>query len=172
MTAIGLGLRYLEVGRQSLAIGSNPEGSSLVGVPVTKRILAAFGLAGLLAGFDRALWTSRLGTFDSQVAVGVESTVIASVVVGGVAIRDGSGTVLGVLLGTITLLVINNALTLVHIDPLQIQSVYGLVILGAISADAYVTRKGHQPRVLLLLRRPELHTPKHALFATVLVWSN
>jgi rhamnose transport system ATP-binding protein len=74
--------------------------------------------------------------------------VIASVVVGGVAIRGGSGTVLGVLLGTITLLVINNALTLVRIDPLQIQSVYGLVILGAISADAYITRKAHQPRLM------------------------
>ena len=148
VTAIALGLRYLEVGRQLLAIGSNPDGSSLIGVPVTKRILAAFGFAGLLAGFDGALWASRLGTVDSQVAVGVELTVIASVVVGGVAIRGGSGTVLGVLLGTITLLVINNALTLVHIDPLQIQSVYGLVILGAISADAYVTRKGHQPRLI------------------------
>jgi rhamnose transport system ATP-binding protein len=148
VTVIALGLRYLEVGRQLLAIGSNPDGSSLIGVPVTKRILAAFGFAGLLAGFDGALWASRLGTVDSQVAVGVELTVIASVVVGGVAIRGGSGTVLGVLLGTITLLVINNALTLVHIDPLQIQSVYGLVILGAISADAYVTRKGHQPRLI------------------------
>ncbi|MBV9998625.1 MAG: hypothetical protein JO015_05870 [Verrucomicrobia bacterium] len=42
---------------------------------------------------------------------------------------------------------INNAFILVHIEPLQIQSVYGLVILGAISADAYVTRKAHQPRL-------------------------
>ena len=107
VTVIALGLRYLEVGRQLLAIGSNPDGSSLIGVPVTKRILAAFGFAGLLAGFDGALWASRLGTVDSQVAVGVELTVIASVVVGGVAIRGGSWTVLGVLLGTITLLVIN-----------------------------------------------------------------
>lgn len=146
VTAIALGLRYLEVGRQLLAIGSNPDGSRLIGIPVTGRILAAFGFAGLLAGFDGALWASRLGTVDAQVAFGVELTVIASVVVGGVAIRGGSGTVLGALLGTITLLVINNALILVHIDPLQIQSVYGLVILGAISADAYVTRKAHQPR--------------------------
>ncbi|MBV8899235.1 MAG: ATP-binding cassette domain-containing protein, partial [Verrucomicrobia bacterium] len=148
VSAIAIGLRYLEVGRQFLAIGSNPDGSRLIGIPVARRILAAFGFAGLLAGFDGALWASRLGTVDSQVAFGVELTVIASVVVGGVAIRGGSGTVLGALLGTITLLVINNALILVHIDPLQIQSVYGLVILGAISADAYVTRKGHQPRLI------------------------
>jgi len=147
LMAIAIGLRYLEVGRELFAIGSNPDGSKLIGVPVSRRILAAFGFAGLLAGFDGALWASRLGTVDSQVAFGLELTVIASVVVGGVAIRGGSGTVLGVLLGTITLLVINNALTLVRIDPLQIQSVYGLVILGAISADAYITRKAHQPRL-------------------------
>ena len=61
---------------------------------------------------------------------GFELTVIASVVVGGVAIRGGAGTVLGVALGALTLLVIQNGLTLVRVDPLWLQGVYGLVILA------------------------------------------
>jgi ribose/xylose/arabinose/galactoside ABC-type transport system permease subunit len=67
--------------------------------------------------------------------------VIAAVVVGGVAIRGGAGTVLGMCLGVLTLLVIKNGLTLVRLDPLWLQAVYGLVILIAIAVDAYVVRR-------------------------------
>ena len=66
---------------------------------------------------------------------------IASVVVGGVAIRGGAGTVLGVALGALTLLVIQNGLTLVRVDPLWLQGVYGLVILVAVGVDTVVGRR-------------------------------
>ena len=79
------------------------------------------------------MWASRYATIDARVALGFELTVIAAVVVGGVAIRGGSGTVLGVALGALTLLVIKNGLTLVRVDPLWLQGVYGLVILVAIA---------------------------------------
>jgi len=72
------------------------------------------------------------------VASGFELTVIAAVVVGGVAIRGGSGTIVGVAFGCLTLLVIRNGLTLVRVDPLWLQAVYGLVILIAITIDALV----------------------------------
>jgi ribose/xylose/arabinose/galactoside ABC-type transport system permease subunit len=60
--------------------------------------------------------------------------------VGGVAIRGGAGSVLGVALGALTLLVIQNGLTLVRIDPLWLQGVYGLVILLAVGLDTLVGR--------------------------------
>ncbi|MFK0335593.1 ATP-binding cassette domain-containing protein [Rhizobium sp. NPDC090275] len=134
-------LRYTTLGRELYAIGSNPDGARLVGIPARSRILLAFGAAGLLAGFDGALWASRYATVDARVAYGFELTVIAAVVVGGVAVRGGSGTILGVAAGALLLLVINNGLTLVRIDPLWLQGVYGLVILAAIAIDAYVARR-------------------------------
>jgi ribose/xylose/arabinose/galactoside ABC-type transport system permease subunit len=70
--------------------------------------------------------------------MGYELTVIASVVVGGVAIRGGAGTVLGVAFGVLMLLTIQNGLTLVRVDPLWLQGVYGLVILIAVSVDTLV----------------------------------
>ena len=109
-------------------------------------MLTAFLIAGALAGLDGALWASRYATIDARVATGYELTVIASVVVGGVAIRGGSGTVLGVLLGAVTLLIIRNGLTLVRVDPLWLQGVYGLVILVAIGVDAYVARRSARSR--------------------------
>ena len=72
---------------------------------------------------------------------------IAAVVVGGVAIRGGAGTVLGMALGALTLLVIRNGLTLVRVDPLWLQGVYGLVILVAIGIDAFVVRRAAQARL-------------------------
>lgn len=134
-------LRYTSLGRELYAIGSNPEGARLIGIPARPRILLAFAAAGLLAGFDGALWASRYATVDARVAYGFELTVIAAVVVGGVAVRGGSGTVLGVAAGALLLLVINNGLTLVRVDPLWLQGVYGLVILVAIGIDAYVARR-------------------------------
>jgi rhamnose transport system ATP-binding protein len=138
---LGLVLRYLSIGRELFAIGSNPDGARLIGVRVERRVLAAFACGGLLAGFDGALWASRYATIDARVASGFELTVIAAVVVGGVGIRGGSGTILGIALGGLTLLVIRNGLILVRVDPLWLQGVYGLVILGAITIDALVGRR-------------------------------
>jgi ribose/xylose/arabinose/galactoside ABC-type transport system permease subunit len=144
LAAIGWGLRALPIGRELYAVGSNPEGAKLIGIPEPRRVLLAFALAGLLAGFTGALWASRYATIDARVAYGYELTVIAAVVVGGVAIRGGFGSILGVALGAITLLVINNGLTLVRVDPLWLQGIYGLVILLAVGIDAYVTRRAAQ----------------------------
>ncbi len=146
MAVAALILRRTQWGRELYGVGSNPGGADLVGVPARRRIFTVFVIAGALAGFMGALWASRYATVDARVAFGYELTVIASVVVGGVAIRGGSGTVLGVVLGCITLLVIRNGLTLVRVDPLWLQGVYGLVILVAIFVDAKVAQRGEQAR--------------------------
>jgi rhamnose transport system ATP-binding protein len=148
LVAIGAILHRLASGREIYAIGSNPDGAALIGIRTTLLVLCVFAAAGLLAGFDGALWASRYATIDARVAMGFELTVIASVVVGGVAIRGGAGSVLGVALGTLTLLVIQNGLTLVRVDPLWLQGVYGVVILAAVAIDTVVgrqTRAGWRP---------------------------
>ena len=148
LVAIATILHRLASGREIYAIGSNPDGAALIGIRTTLLVLCVFAAAGLLAGFDGALWASRYATIDARVAMGFELTVIASVVVGGVAIRGGAGSVLGVAFGSLTLLVIQNGLTLVRVDPLWLQGVYGLVILAAVTLDTVVgrrTRTGRRP---------------------------
>jgi rhamnose transport system ATP-binding protein len=146
LIAIGTILRRFAIGRQIYAIGSNPDGATLIGIRATLLVLGVFAAAGLLAGFDGALWASRYATIDARVAMGFELTVIASVVVGGVAIRGGAGTVFGVALGALTLLTIQNGLTLVRVDPLWLQGVYGLVILAAVAIDTLVGRRSRAGR--------------------------
>ncbi|MBF9030560.1 ATP-binding cassette domain-containing protein [Rhodobacterales bacterium HKCCE3408] len=128
-------------GRELYGVGSNPHGADLIGIPARNRIFSAFIAAGALAGLMGALWASRYATVDARVAFGYELTVIASVVVGGVAIRGGSGTVLGIVLGVLALLIIRNGLVLVRVDPLWLQGVYGLVILVAITVDARIAAR-------------------------------
>ena len=146
LVPIGVILRRFASGREVYAIGSNPDGAALIGIRTTLLVLGVFVAAGLLAGFDGALWASRYATIDARVAMGFELTVIASVVVGGVAIRGGAGTMFGVALGALTLLIIQNGLTLVRVNPLWLQGVYGLVILVAVAIDAMVARRGFAGR--------------------------
>jgi ribose transport system ATP-binding protein/rhamnose transport system ATP-binding protein len=143
----GLLLRRTETGRRLFALGSNPAGAALIGIPSRRLVMLAFGTAGLLAGFGGALWASRYATIDARVAYGFELTVIAAAVVGGVAIRGGAGTVTGIVLGGLTLLVIRYGLLLVRVDPLWLQGVYGLVILAAIGIDASVSRSAEAQRL-------------------------
>jgi rhamnose transport system ATP-binding protein len=137
-------LRNTPIGRQLYAVGSNPAGADLIGLPSRQLVLGAFAVAGVLAGLTGALWASRYATIDARVAYGYELTVIAAAVVGGVAIRGGAGTISGLILGALTLLVIRNGLILVRVDPLWLQGVYGLVILAAIGIDAAVSRRTKQ----------------------------
>ena len=145
VVAVGYVVLYRTAfGRELYATGSNPEGAKLIGIPVGRRILAAFAIAGLLGGLCGALWASRYATIDARVAFGYELTVIAAAVVGGVAIRGGQGTLLGIILGALTLLVIRNGLTLVRVDPLWLEGVYGLVILVAVTIDAMIAQRARQ----------------------------
>ncbi|WP_149180195.1 ATP-binding cassette domain-containing protein [Streptomyces sp. TRM49041] len=139
--AAGFALGRTRRGRELYASGSNPAGARQIGIPVDRHVLGAFAVSGLLAGLVGALWASHYGTVDGQAAYGLELTVIASVVVGGVALRGGYGSVQQVALGTFALLVIENILTLVRVDSRYLQAVFGAVILVAVSLDAVLARR-------------------------------
>ena len=66
---------------------------------------------------------------------------VASVVVGGVSLRGGAGTVLGVLLGTIGLIIIQNAITVARINPSYLQAFFGGAILITVLVDAVLSRR-------------------------------
>ena len=134
-------LRSRPAARELFMIGSDQEAARVNGIRVDRRILVAFAVAGALAGLDGALWASRYATIDARVANGYELTIIAAVVVGGVSLRGGSGSVLGVVLAAALLLVVQNGLAVVRVDPLWLPAVYGAVILAAVAVDAFVRRR-------------------------------
>jgi rhamnose transport system permease protein len=134
-------LRWTRFGRQVYAVGSNPEAAAILGIPSRLVVFVAFAVCGMLAGVAGILWVVEFGTINGTSANGVVLAVVAAVVVGGVNIFGGSGTVIGAAIGALFLGFVANALILVGLSQFWLQAIYGVVILVAVSADALIGRR-------------------------------
>ncbi|MFI0774041.1 ABC transporter permease [Streptomyces sp. NPDC021212] len=131
-------LRTYRSGRELYAIGSSPEAARLAGVPIRRRVLGAYLFSGAVSGFAGALWLARFGTVVADNAHGWELTVVSAVVVGGVAIVGGTGTVWGAALGALLLTTIGSALAVLKVDSFWADAIAGALLLAAISVDRIV----------------------------------
>jgi rhamnose transport system permease protein len=139
---IGIGAYYLRTyrsGRELYAIGSNPEAARLAGIPVGKRVFTAFAISGAIAGLAGVLWAAQYGTIDTSAGTGYELQAISAVVVGGVAIFGGSGSVIGAALGALLLSTITTALYVLGISPFWDQAIWGFLLIVAIALDQTIT---------------------------------
>ncbi|HUN37650.1 MAG TPA: ABC transporter permease, partial [Trebonia sp.] len=128
---IGLGAYYLRTfrsGRDLYAIGSNPDAARLAGLPVGRRVFTAFAVSGAIAGVAGVLWGAQYGTINSTAGTGYELQVVSAVVVGGVAIFGGSGSVIGAGLGALLLSTISSALYVLGISPFWDQAIWGFLL--------------------------------------------
>ena len=138
---------HTRAGRQIFALGSNPAAAPLRGIRVNAMTMAVFTLSGALAGLTGILYASRWGFVNpSNTGSGFEFIVIAAVVIGGVSINGGVGTVAGVVLGVLLLGCVSAALPLLGIPGTAQNAIYGAVILVALLID----RSGRQRGVAAL----------------------
>jgi simple sugar transport system permease protein len=119
-------------GRRVVAVGSNPEAARRVGMPAKWILASVYLAAGVASAIAGLMIAARLGSGSSNAAVGFELQVVAAVVLGGTSLMGGRGTILGTVLGTMTIAVIGNGLILMHISPFFTQIVTGAIILAAI----------------------------------------
>lgn len=131
----GYYLRSFRSGRELYAIGSHPDAARLAGIPVGRRVFAAFAVSGALAGLAGVLYAARFGTLDANAGTGFELNVVAAVVVGGVAIFGGSGSVYGAAIGALLLTTIGAALPVLGVSPFWQRAAVGALILAAIGLD-------------------------------------
>jgi len=109
VAAMWLVLRYTTFGRYTIAIGSNEPTARLCGVRVARTKIMIYTLSGLLIGLAGLLQFSRLTVGDPTVAAGMELDVIAAVVIGGGSLSGGEGSILGTLIGALTMSFLRNA---------------------------------------------------------------
>lgn len=133
-------IRHTKTGRQIYAVGSNPEAADVSGLPRRRVVWLVYAVMGTLAGFAGVLWVAKFASAQSDTATGYELSVIAATVLGGVSINGGSGTVSGLILGTILLGILNNALPLINVSPFAQQFIQGVVILAAVLTNVLVKR--------------------------------
>ena len=138
LAAVAYYLRSYRSGRELYALGSNSDAALLAGVPVRKRLLAAYIACGALAGLAGALYLARFGNVDSGTGSGYELTVVSTVVVGGVAFTGGSGSVYGAALGAVLLTSINSVLPAIGVSSVWVLAIDGILLLVAIAVDRVV----------------------------------
>ncbi|GGB29878.1 sugar ABC transporter permease [Flexivirga endophytica] len=146
----GYAMRTFRSSRELYAIGSSPQAATLAGIPAARRVLVAFLISGALAGLAGALFLAEYAQVNNNSGTGYELTVVSAVVVGGVAIFGGSGTVFGAALGALLLNTINLALVAARISASWNQAIAGALLLAAIAFDRWLSQ-----RVTRKLRKTE-----------------
>jgi len=141
LAVVGYYLYTARSGRELYAIGSDPDAAGLYGLPIRRRVLAAFMISGALAGLAGVFYTARYGTVSSGAGYGMELQAVGAAVIGGVAIFGGSGTVWGAAIGAFLLVTINRALPIIGISDFWQQAVVGALIIAAITLDRVLSAR-------------------------------
>lgn len=132
-------LRYLPFGRRLFAIGSNPEAAVSSGLSVKRDVFLAFTICGGLSGLAGFMYLARYGNITVTAAQGMELQVVAAVVVGGVNIFGGSGSMIGAFLGVVLIETLQQSLLRwANVSEFVKDALLGLLILLAVTADALV----------------------------------
>lgn len=141
--ATWLFLTFTQIGRQIYAIGSNPVAAPLRGIRVVPVTILVFTLSGALAGLAGIIYAARFGYVNPGITgVGFEFTVIAAVVIGGVSINGGIGSVGGTMLGVLFLGAVQVALPILGVSGFWQNAIYGGIILIALVIDRTVRAGG------------------------------
>lgn len=135
-------LNNLPAGRAVYATGSNPEAAFLAGIRPRRVVFSTFVLMGALTGLAALLHSVRFASVDPTAGTGLELQVIAAVVVGGVAISGGRGTLIGAGLGVLLLTTIRPALVFLGAEAHWEKAIQGAIILLAVAADAIRPQRG------------------------------
>jgi len=123
---------YTKTGRFIYAIGNNAEAARLAGINIRRYRLLPYVVTGFLCGVAVLISTSFLLSIDPMAGEGLELQVIAAVVIGGVTLMGGRGTIIGTAIGTFFVAILANGLNLLNVSPHWQGTAIGSVIVFAI----------------------------------------
>lgn len=128
-------------GRNIYAVGDNARAARLAGVDVKGTRVAVFVICGALAGLGGLLLGGMLTNANPSLGLGYELDVIAAVILGGVAMSGGRGSIPGVVVGAALMGLLRNAFVLLNVSGYWQTITIGLVVILAVGADSF-TRRG------------------------------
>ncbi|MBY3086354.1 L-arabinose ABC transporter permease AraH [Rhizobium laguerreae] len=131
----GFVLNRTVFGKNTLAIGGNPEASRLAGVNVVNMRVWIFALQGLVCGIAGILLASRITSGQPNAATGLELSVISACVLGGVSLAGGRAAMSGVIVGVLIMGIAENVMNLLNIQAFYQYVVRGLILLIAVLLD-------------------------------------
>ncbi len=129
----GVVLHKTNFGRAVYAIGNNPTGALFSGIRVQRVKFILFLLTGLMSGVAAICLTSRLGSTRPSIATGMELEVVTMVVLGGVNILGGSGSIPGVVIAAFVMGLVTFGLGLLNVPGIVMSIFIGLLLIGVIA---------------------------------------
>jgi ribose transport system permease protein len=124
-------------GRYIFAIGSNEATARLCGVRTRLNKVAIYAIAGMLFGIAGAMQLSRLRQGDPSTAIGIELDIIAAVVIGGASLNGGTGSILGSMIGALTMAVLRSGSIQSDWPNYMQEIIIGIVIILAVGLDKW-----------------------------------
>lgn len=133
-------LHRTSFGRSTVAIGNNPTAALFAGVRVARVKFILFVLTGIMSAIAAVCLTSRLGSTRPSIAVGWELEIVTMVVLGGVNILGGSGTIPGVVIAAIVMGMVTFGLGLLNVPGIVMSIFIGLLLIGVIALPIVIRR--------------------------------
>ncbi|NWJ25843.1 ABC transporter permease [Rhizobium sp. RM] len=133
-------LHATNFGRQVYVIGNNPLAARFSGIPVERIKFVLFLLTGFMSGIAAVCLTSRLGSTRPSIAQGWELEVVTMVVLGGVSILGGSGTIGGVVIAAFVMGLVTFGLGLLNVPGIVMSIFVGLLLIITIAIPIVVRR--------------------------------
>jgi fructose transport system permease protein len=138
--ALNYVLNHTAWGRHVYAIGDDPEAAELAGVQVKKMIVSVYVLAGVICALAGWVLIGRLGSVSPQSGQFANIESITAVVIGGISLFGGRGSILGMLFGALIVGVFNLGLRIYGTDPQWTYMLIGLLIIGAVAIDQWIRK--------------------------------
>lgn len=138
---MGLILKYTYFGRYVYSIGGNVEAAKLAGVSVNKITVSLYAISAFLAAIAGVILTGRISSGSPQSGTSTEMDVVTAVVIGGVSVNGGKGSMLGAFLGAVIIGVLTNGLTIINIGEYYQQVVKGAVLILAVAFDVLANKE-------------------------------
>lgn len=132
--------QHTPFGRYLYAIGGNEEAAVISGVPVQRITIGAFTLTGLIVALAGFMQLAYAGSSTTTMGEWMELDAVAACVIGGVSLRGGRGTVLGVLFGALIIACLINGMTLMAMEPEKKFIARGVVLILAVWLDVALAR--------------------------------
>ncbi len=136
-------LHRTNFGRHVYVIGNNPLAARFSGIPVERVKFILFLLTGLMSGIAAVCLTSRLGSTRPSIAQGWELEVVTMVVLGGVSILGGSGTIVGVVIAAFVMGLVTFGLGLLNVPGIVMSIFIGLLLIITIALPIIARRIQH-----------------------------
>jgi AI-2 transport system permease protein len=128
-------------GRYFSAIGDNEDGAILIGIPVNRFKVISFVISGVSASLAGLIFASQIGFISTTAGLGIEMTVIAAAVLGGVSLNGGIGSVIGASIGAIIMSSINSALVFLKVPAFWNSAISGSLLIIIVVTDVLISRR-------------------------------